>query len=119
MTDSLTNAKRVEQERQERLAELAADQGTEWNSSYRSGSFGCHELLDRSAVVADMVERFLLGHPSCIANAEWNALAEQAAASLRELYQRIGAEHLQTIDSNESAHAMPNGEVGASRDFSS
>jgi hypothetical protein len=30
-----------------------------------------------------------------VANPEWYLLAEQAAAALRELYQRIGAEHLE------------------------
>ena len=45
-----------------------------------------------------MVDQFVVSHPACLQNAEWFALAEQAAAALRELYQRVGAEHL-TADS--------------------
>ena len=41
-----------------------------------------------------MVDQFVVSHPACLQNAEWFALAEQAAAALRELYQRVGAEHL-------------------------
>jgi len=52
-------------------------------------------LLDRTALAADIVERFIRSHPACIRNQEWFALAEQAAAALQELYQRIGASHLE------------------------
>jgi len=58
------------------------------------GSFGCHELLDRTAMLGDSVEEYILDHPSCVQNPEWYALADQAVTALRELYQRIGAEHL-------------------------
>ena len=54
----------------------------------------CHELLDRTALLSDLLERHLLGHPACVANPGWYRLAEQAAAALRELYQQVGAEHL-------------------------
>jgi hypothetical protein len=84
----------IEQERARQAAELAADGGTEWSQDYRPGSFGCHELLDRTALLADMVEQQIQTHPACVANAEWFLLADQAAAALRELYQQIGAEHL-------------------------
>ena len=33
-------------------------------------------------------------HPACVQNREWFALAEQAVVALHELYQRIGAAHL-------------------------
>jgi hypothetical protein len=56
-------------------------------------SAGCHELLDRTALVSDLLERHLLSHPACVARPEWYLLAERAAAALRELYQRVGAEH--------------------------
>lgn len=61
---------------------------------FRPGTPGCHELLDRTSLLSDMVERYLLDHPACSSNPGWHALAEQAAASLRELYQQVGAEHL-------------------------
>jgi hypothetical protein len=84
----------TEQERQQLSAEPTADHGPHWTEQYQPGSFGCHELLDRTALVADTVERYVLTHPACVQNQEWFALAEQAAVALRELYQRIGAVHL-------------------------
>jgi hypothetical protein len=84
----------TEPERQQRVAELIADQGPDWAEQYKPGSFGCHELLDRTALAADLVERSVACHPACVQNPDWFALAEQAVAALQELYQRIGADHL-------------------------
>ena len=85
----------VEKERLQEVAELAADAGPDWINNYKPGSFGCHELLDRTSMFADMLDQQIQRHPSCVANPEWFFLAEQAAAALRELYQQIGAEHLE------------------------
>ncbi|WP_169979942.1 hypothetical protein [Tautonia rosea] len=84
----------VEQDRQRRIAELNAEEGSDWVDRYKPGSFGCHELLDRTLILANAIEAQLLDHPSCVTNQEWYALAERAATALQELYQRIGAEHL-------------------------
>jgi hypothetical protein len=90
----------AEQDRQRLLAEFQAENDANWQEQYQSGSFGCHELLDRTTLVADMLEQHVLSHPACFSNAEWYALAEQAVAALRELYQRIGAEHLSVQDAS-------------------
>ena len=87
-------ATNTERERQQQLTELAAEHGPDWQEQYKPGSFGCHELLDRAALLADMVEEQVLCHPSCALNPSWYALAEQAAAALRELYRSVGAEHM-------------------------
>lgn len=79
---------------QEHLAAIAAEQEPGWESRYAPGSFGCHELLDRVNLMGDLVEGQVLEHPSCALRAEWHQLAERAVEALRELYQRIGAEHL-------------------------
>ena len=79
----------TEQERQHRLEEMQTD-----HEQYRPGSFGCHELLDRTSLAADIVDRYVLSHPACIQNQEWFALAEKAADALQELYQRVGEVHL-------------------------
>jgi hypothetical protein len=71
---------------------------------YRAGSFGCHELLDRTNMVADILEQFILSHPACVQNAEWYALADKAVAALRELYQRVGAEHLEAERDADEKH---------------
>ena len=88
----------VEKDRADEIAKLASDVGADWANSYGPGSFGCHELLDRTAIFADLIEQQIQRHPACIAHPEWFFKAEQAAAMLRELYQQIGAEHLSVAD---------------------
>lgn len=94
MTFPKQTPEEVERDRLRQVSELAGDSGEGWADEYRPGSAGCHELLDRTALLSDMLERYLLEHPACVANSGWYKLAEQAAAALRELYQQIGAEHL-------------------------
>src|SRR5581483_12519811 len=50
----------VERDRQRLAQELAAESGEDWAEGYRPGSAGCHELLDRTALLTDMLERYLL-----------------------------------------------------------
>ena len=93
----------VDREREDKAAELDAEYGAGWVRENRPGSFGCHELLDRTAMFADGVERYILDHPACVANSDWYSLADSAAASLRELYQLVGAAHMGLdVDTSES-----------------
>lgn len=89
----------VEQERQLRIEELLEEYGSDWSEHYAAGTFGCHELLDRTSLVVNTLEEFILDHPACIQNEEWYALASQAATALHELYQQIGAVHLDVVQS--------------------
>ena len=89
------NLPEAEQDRQQRVNELIAENGPNWMEQYKPGSFGCHELLDRTSLAMDMVVENVRDHPACVQNPEWFALAEKAGAALRELYERIGADHLQ------------------------
>ncbi|MCI4624463.1 MAG: hypothetical protein L3V56_00715 [Candidatus Magnetoovum sp. WYHC-5] len=84
----------MEEQRQRLLQDLINEYGTELESQYKPGSFGCHELLDRTAFVTNIIEKFLLNHPSCIQKKEWFYLVEKAVESLNELYQAIGQQHL-------------------------
>ena len=84
----------TESDRLERIEQLVGDSGPGWSEDYKPGSFGCHELLDRTSTLAEHVEHLILSHPSCVLDPEWYALAESAASALRDLYQRIGAVHL-------------------------
>ncbi len=84
----------TEHERQQQVDEMTAEHGLDWTQQYKPGSFGCHELLDRVSLAADIVERHVLSHPACIQNRDWYALAEKAADALQELYQRVGEAHL-------------------------
>jgi hypothetical protein len=83
-----------EEERQQRVRDLCAERGAHWAEQYKPGSFGCHELLDRVSLAADTIDRHILSHPACVQNPDWFALAERAVAMLHDLYQRVGAEHL-------------------------
>ncbi len=84
----------VEKQRQMELNDVLAEHGLDWLKQFAPGTFGCHELLDRTLLAAEGVEENVLSHPACLQNPEWYALAEQAVGVLNDLYQRIGAEHL-------------------------
>jgi hypothetical protein len=84
----------AEAERLRLANELAADSGPAWADGFRPGTPGCHELMDRASMLAEMLERHLLTHPACVAEPQWYALADRAATALRELYQQVGSEHL-------------------------
>jgi hypothetical protein len=96
MTNSTqeANASDVEQQRLDAINELIAEHGPNWAEQFAPGTFGCHELLDRAILAAEMVEQSVLSHPACAQNREWYALAERAVAALNDLYQAVGAEHL-------------------------
>ena len=49
-------------------------------------------------LAAELVERSVLSHPSCVQNPAWFELAEQAATALQTLYQQVGAAHLDDND---------------------
>ncbi len=94
MCRSRESPQEIESERQERLRELESDEGRARFEEFLPGTFGCHELLDRTILLAEQVESSILSHPACLQNREWFALASEASAALHELYQRIGSEHL-------------------------
>lgn len=91
-----------ERDRKELLRELKTDNGPDWSEQYKPGSYGCHELLDRTLMMAEMVEEHVLSHPACALDPEWYALPDKAAMALHELYQRIGAKHLEQMKSEAS-----------------
>lgn len=90
---STANITELEQDREKLAAELTSDTEN-WAEENRPGTFGCHELLDRTSLLAQLVDQQIRTHPACVANPEWFRLADQAATALAELYQRVGAEHL-------------------------
>jgi hypothetical protein len=49
-----------------------------------------HEALDRTSVIEEMVDRFLLTHPYVAFNSDVLALIEQASDALASAYQLIG-----------------------------
>ena len=94
----------LENQRQQSLQEYESQTAPSALDDFRPGTFGCHELLDRTSRLAEQVERAILSHPSCLQNREWYQLAWEASAALRELYQRIGSEHLDPPDEVQIAY---------------
>lgn len=88
------NGKDAERDRQRLCQELDAELGSDWRIAYQPGSFGCHELLDRLALVSEVIETHIMEHPACVQNADWHALASRLAAKLGDLYQNVAAKHL-------------------------
>jgi hypothetical protein len=84
-----------ELERQDELKDFLQTEGQQALEQFRPGTQGCHELLDRTAMIGDSINRFIVSHPACLQNAEWYALARQAADALHNLYQQVGAEQLE------------------------
>ena len=80
--------------RREQLAELTSENEAGWEREFLPGSLGCHELLDRTNLVGDLVESQILEHPTCVLNPQWHELALQAVDALRALYQHVGADHV-------------------------
>ena len=84
-----------ESERQEALRVFLQQEGQQSLEEFSPGTKGCHELLDRTAIASDLLERFILSHPACLQNPEWYILARQAADALHNLYQQVGVVHLE------------------------
>jgi hypothetical protein len=104
MDNSTAGRHKAEQARLESVTELNTELCADWAEAYQPGTFGCHELVDRTLFVGDMVEQYVLSHPACVANGEWYTLAHQATTALRELYQRIGAAHVDADPPAEKSH---------------
>lgn len=60
---------------------------------FAPGSLGCHEALHMASFLSTAVDQELAGHPAIKRNKEWLKLARQAAGTLADLYQKIGAAH--------------------------
>lgn len=56
----------------------------------KSDAFGWHEALDRSCVCMEMVDTYLLFHPTIESNEALKAKVETAHRLLFEVYQEIG-----------------------------
>jgi len=75
--------------------------------NFQPGTFGCHEALHVSHMLAEMVDSYLCSHPAIQANPEWKAQADLAAQTLADLYQAIGAAHLSAERVGEDARPEP------------
>ena len=85
----------LREERKRLIRQMVVDGGPGWAEQSKPGTFACHELLDRTSLIANNLETYVLSHPACVQNERWFALAEQAVTALRDLYQQVGEAHLQ------------------------
>jgi len=88
----------VEQLRQQYIDEAKEGLAADWDDASKAGSLGCHELLDRTSLLMNNLDEYVLAHPACLRNKEWFALAHQAVDALNQLYQKVGAEHIEDRD---------------------
>jgi hypothetical protein len=63
------------------------------------GTYNCHEALDNTADLMNSVAR-LMEKDSIVANEAWFTMAHKAHTLLFNLYQEIGAVHLDAIPDN-------------------
>ena len=82
----------VEKQRILELESLISEEGRLWLEGFSAGSLGSHELLDRTNLVGDLLEQYILNHPACLKHPRWYQLADRAVSTLRDLYQSIGSE---------------------------
>lgn len=94
MSSDVSDPNEAEARRQELLQEFSSDRGPNDSVDSGPGTFGCHELLDRTALIVRLVEEQIVEHPACFQRPDWFALAHEAAALLHRLYQEVGREHL-------------------------
>lgn len=94
MATDQTAIKDAEVRRTEAISELIEERGATWRDEFAPGTLGCHELLDRTALIAGLVDQQILDHPACLQDEHWYKLAESAAEALNNLYQAVGAAHL-------------------------
>lgn len=46
----------IAQDRDERIEEVVAARGQDWADRFQPGTFGCHELLDRTLLATNLLE---------------------------------------------------------------
>lgn len=66
------------------------DESLEEISKRFNNKIGRHEAMDRSFIIGEQIEDYLLNHPYIIFKPECYKLAFQARELLASLYQRIG-----------------------------
>jgi hypothetical protein len=63
--------------------------------------FYYHEAMDRTAMITDIVDRYLVTHPVFKAEKEFAEKVEQAGMLLAEAYQIIGSISVERIENKE------------------
>ena len=83
--------KEVEEDRQRLLADAIDNFNgeAEVHRRFDPGTFGSHEAADRAFIVLEMVESYLLNHPTVVMNEECFGKVHQAHQLLYDVYQKI------------------------------
>ena len=57
-----------------------------------------HEAMHMASVMADMIDKYVSGHPSVSTDKKWKAKADKAGILMAELYADIAAERFKAIN---------------------
>jgi len=90
MEISLPNEKPeyIDEDRKEALDSVRETFPTDLDQ-FAPGSFGYFELIDRSMILYETWDEYILNHPSTVLNEEVYTLAHQINSLLHEFYQRV------------------------------
>jgi hypothetical protein len=90
-TNLLEGSMNLEVDRKQKLAEAREDpgQGTV-EERFGPGSFGYHELLDRTFLLMDNWESFIATHPATLLDPERYRKAREIADAMADFYQFVG-----------------------------
>lgn len=73
---------------------LVANAAGSFDESHKPGSFGFHEALDRTYLVSEHWESFIMGHPSVFLDAELYREANTILTAVTNFYSKLGQKHL-------------------------
>jgi hypothetical protein len=95
----------IELERQDylRIAKETWETEEEVHRRFDPGSFGAHEAGDRTFIIYENIESYLLRHPTIAMNKEAFEKTYKAFELLLEVYQEIACDHVK-IESGNSAN---------------
>lgn len=85
----------TEKERTDLLAELYTNSLPE--GPVTPGSHGMHEALHATSILLDSVDRHIMSHQAILESPEFFRLAHEGHTALFNLYQAIGAAHVEAI----------------------
>ena len=68
--------------------------------------FGYHEVIDRTHLLIESIDIFLIQHPLVQVNENYLALAEDAQRLLCELYQKVSSDSFDKFDSEEMRKSL-------------
>lgn len=82
-----------EDDRLEQLEECKESYGEDFEETFKPGSFGFHELIDRASIMANIWD-YVAEHPSCISDPDLYKDAQEIQMAIADFYQKAALKHL-------------------------